>query len=114
MKFRGRLNYVQFIATNRARFGIKFYKLFESLSDYCITFKIYVGRDEIQGSNASASEGIAMEVAQPVLNRGYALCMDNWYSSPQLFLNLLKIYMNAVGTVHKNRRICQRCLLLSS
>ena len=30
--------------------------------------------------------------------------MDNWYSSPQLFLKLLEQDTNVVGTVRKNRK----------
>ncbi|KAK8770142.1 hypothetical protein V5799_013393 [Amblyomma americanum] len=41
MKFRGRLSYVQFNPSKRARFGFKFYKLCESSSGYCLKFSIY-------------------------------------------------------------------------
>lgn len=104
MKFKGRLSFIQFIASKRARFGIKFYKLCESTSGYCIRFKIYVGKDKIQGSDIPATESVVMEVAQPILKKGYTLYMDNFYSSPHLFLTLLKNDTNAVGTVRKNRK----------
>uniref|UniRef100_A0A6G5ABU7 Putative piggybac transposable element-derived n=1 Tax=Rhipicephalus microplus TaxID=6941 RepID=A0A6G5ABU7_RHIMP len=44
MKFRGRLSYVQFNSSKRARFGVKFYKLCESPSGYCLNFSIYTGK----------------------------------------------------------------------
>lgn len=104
MKFKGRLSYIQFNPSKRARFGIKIYKLCESSSGYCMRFKIYVGKDKVQGVDIPASESVVMEVAQPILNKGYTLYMDNWYSSPQLFSVLQNQNTNVVGTVRKNRK----------
>ncbi|KAL3185115.1 hypothetical protein MRX96_030995 [Rhipicephalus microplus] len=44
MKFRGRLSCVRFNPSKRARFGVKFYKLCESSSGYCLNFSIYTGK----------------------------------------------------------------------
>lgn len=49
-------------------------------------------------------------MVQSILSKGYMLYMDNWYSSPQLFLKLLKYDTNAVRTV-KKIKICQKILL---
>ncbi|GFT23426.1 piggyBac transposable element-derived protein 4 [Nephila pilipes] len=43
-----------------------------------------------------------MEMKQPILNKVCTLYIDNWYSSPSLFLKLLKYDTNAFGTVKKN------------
>ncbi|XP_043501587.1 piggyBac transposable element-derived protein 4-like [Polistes fuscatus] len=51
-----------------------------------------------------ATESVVMEVEQPILKKGYTLYMDNFYSSPHLFLTLLKNDTNAVGVVRKNRK----------
>ncbi|CAK9820042.1 PiggyBac transposable element-derived protein 4 [Anthophora quadrimaculata] len=104
MKFRGRLNYVQFIASKRARFGIKFYKLCESTSGYCSRFKIYTGQDKIEGTDIPVSQSIVMELAEPILGEGYTLFLDNWYSSPELFKILNRNNTNVIGTVRKNRK----------
>jgi hypothetical protein len=44
IKFRGRLCYIQFNPRKRARFGIKVYKICESVSAYCLVFSIYTGK----------------------------------------------------------------------
>ena len=44
MKFRRRLGYRQYNPNKRARFGIKFYKICESSSGYCLQFEIYTGK----------------------------------------------------------------------
>ena len=103
MKYKGCLSYKQFNPSKRARFGIKFYKLCESKSGYCCDFKIYTGRDKIN-PNDSASENVVKELAQPVLHKGHTLYLDNWYSSPKLFITLVNSKTNAVGTVRSNRK----------
>nr|CAD7462688.1 unnamed protein product [Timema tahoe] len=36
-----------------------------------------------------ASEAVVMNLSEPLLNKGYAIHTDNWYSSPTLFKLLL-------------------------
>ncbi|KAG8238820.1 hypothetical protein J437_LFUL010534 [Ladona fulva] len=53
----------KFIASKRAQFGIKVYKLCKSSSGYCIRFKIYVGQDKTSVGDVPASESVVMEMA---------------------------------------------------
>lgn len=104
MKFRGRLGYVQFNPSKRARFGIKFYKLCESETGYCSAFKIYTGHEEGRNNEMLASEEIVLNLAAPLLNKGYIIHLDNWYSSPELYQQLIKENTHALGTVKPTRR----------
>lgn len=103
MKFRGRLSYVQFNKSKRARFGIKFYKLCESASGYCSAFDIYTGK-KLLPVGSLASEEIVMELITPYLDKGYICHLDNWYSSPSLYTRLLERNTYAIGTVRPNRK----------
>lgn len=103
MKFKGRMSCKQFNPLKRARFGIKFYKLCESASGYCYNFKIYSGNDKTN-PDYSASETVVMELLKSILNKGHTLYIDNWYSSPKLFLTLVKNGINVLGTVRCNRK----------
>ncbi|KAK2578806.1 hypothetical protein KPH14_012835 [Odynerus spinipes] len=103
MRYKGRLIYKQFNPSKRARFGLKIYKLCEAKTGFCSKFKIYTGEDKTDITD-SASENVVMELAESVVNKGYTLCVDNWYSSPALFLRLLKQKTNVIGTVRKNRK----------
>ena len=89
IKFRGRLSYVQFIPKKRARFGIKFYKLCESKSGYCLAFQIYRGQDK-KNEETPASESVVLGLTEKILGKGYTLYLDSWYSSPKLYLKLWK------------------------
>lgn len=107
MKFKGRLGCVVFVRIKRARYGIKFYKLCESNSGYCLNFKIYTGDngDKSCGANElNVSETVVKELSELIINKGYTLFLDNWYSSPTIFEYLLAHDTNAIGTVRNNRK----------
>ncbi|XP_054274551.1 piggyBac transposable element-derived protein 4-like [Macrosteles quadrilineatus] len=135
IKFRGRLSYIQFNPSKRARFGIKIYKLNDSKTGYCYDFKIYTGKetdihpqeeneenvdDPENGENLEVgenltenaatpeksfllSEKIVLEICADLLDEGRVLYLDNWYSSPKLFLELLNRHTYAVGVVRSDR-----------
>lgn len=98
------MSYKQYNPSKRARFGVKFYKLCESKSGYCIQFKIYTGQDTKKNSNTSASENVTMFMSTPIAGYGHTLFLDNWYSSPNLFQKLQSIKTNIIGTVRFNRK----------
>nr|CAD7397005.1 unnamed protein product [Timema cristinae] len=50
------------------------------------------------------SEAVVMNLSEPLLNQGYAIHTDNWYSSPTLFRLLLDNKTYALGTVRKHRK----------
>ncbi|XP_017756490.1 PREDICTED: piggyBac transposable element-derived protein 4-like [Eufriesea mexicana] len=103
MKYKGRLAYKQFDPSKTARFGLKIYKLCKASTGFCHGFKIYTGQDKID-SNDSAPENVVMELSKSIINKGYTLFLNNWYSSPDLFLKLHKKKTNIIGTLRKNRK----------
>ncbi|KAG8238167.1 hypothetical protein J437_LFUL017675 [Ladona fulva] len=104
MKFRGRLCYIQYNPNKGARFGIKFYKICESFSGYCMQFSIYTGKKQEIPKDVPSSEAVVLELMKLYLRMGYTVAMDSWYSSPDLFQKLAKEKTNALGTVHVNRK----------
>ncbi|KAL6418293.1 hypothetical protein ACFW04_012216 [Cataglyphis niger] len=104
MSCRSRLHYIQFIRTKRARFGIKFYKLCDSQSRYIHNFKIYVGKDKTVTGSASRNVVMNLLKESQLLNKGYCLFIDNWYSSPILYRELYSMKTNVCGTARINRK----------
>jgi len=124
--WKGRLIFRQYIPLKRARFGIKMYLCCESDGDvkgsggYCYRFKVYAGKEdpvnEVQpvleavdaaNPSMSASEKMVLFLIAPLLNKGYHVYTDNWYSSLRLYLYLLEKKTLACGTVRENRGIPQ-------
>ena len=48
-----------------------------------------------------------MKLLSSYLNKGYVIHMDNFYSSPYLFYNLLLLKIHACGTVHPQKGLPQ-------
>jgi hypothetical protein len=88
IKFIGRVCYIQFNRRKSAHFGIKIYKKCESVSGYCLGFSIYTGKkpDQAETQRILSSEVIVIELMEPYLQNGHTVFMDNWYTSPSLFL----------------------------
>lgn len=103
MKFKGRLGCVVFVRIKRARYGIKFYKLCESKSGYCLNFKIYTGQEK-SDDDLNVSETVVRDLSKLIIDQGYTLYLDNWYSAPNVFDYLLQHNTNAIGTVRGNRK----------
>lgn len=105
--WKGRLSFKQFNRNKRARFGIKLYQTCESKTGYSYNIKVYIGK---KGNDSYIDKriGISGQVVKDMLldlgGQGRTLYIDNWYSSPSLFYQLLNEKTNVCGTVRLNRR----------
>ena len=70
---------------------------------------MYIGKtgatpvDKELVKDVGKSGEIVIRLMEPLLNNGYKLFVDNWYSSPNLFQYLLSKNTSACGTTRKNR-----------
>ncbi|XP_047486128.1 piggyBac transposable element-derived protein 4-like [Penaeus chinensis] len=104
--FKGRHQALQYNPSKRARRGLKVYKLCSSdgpEAGYTTAFNIYMGQDRGEFPASMKAVDDLMEKAK-LLDKGYQLYTDNWYSSPTLFHYLQARKTTAVGKVHVNRR----------
>jgi hypothetical protein len=111
--WRGRLSFRQYIPNKPDKFGMKLYILCDSSNGYISLFDCYTGRDydpNPERENHELEEGHSYQVVigllrrASLLNKGYMLFLDNYYSSPILFDNLNNQSTSAVGTVRLNRK----------
>ena len=86
---------------------MKLYKLCVSSTSYVWNFIVYTGMDTIYGQRhpgEQTSSRIVLEVAHDLLDRGYCLYLDNWYTSPKLVDILCTGKTDVVGTMKTNRK----------
>ncbi|CAJ0946553.1 unnamed protein product [Ranitomeya imitator] len=107
--FKGRLQFRQYLASKRARYGIKLYKICESTSGYTLSFRVYQGKDtRIQPPECPPALGVSgkivWDLVHPLLDKGYHLYVDNFYTSIPLFQSLSARATVACGTVRRNQR----------
>ena len=107
MAYKGRLSWVQYIASKRARFGVKFYTLCESETGYIWNSILYTGKGT-QFSAKYADYGVStssvFSLIDALLEKGYCVTLDNFYTSPELLEILIKHKTDAYGTVRSNRK----------
>ncbi|XP_069802761.1 piggyBac transposable element-derived protein 4-like [Dendropsophus ebraccatus] len=114
--FKGRLKFRQYMPNKRARYGMKVYKLCESETGYTQAFRVYEGKDRnIQPpdcpSSLTTTGKIVWDLLHPLLDKGYNLYLDNWYTSVPLFKCLLAKKTVACGTVRKNQKHLPKTLI---
>ena len=75
----------------------------DAATGYILRFSIYTGKD----TNVSISlNGFAYDVKlfENKFNKGYSVFVDNFYTSPNLFLDLFNKVVSRTGTVRTNRK----------
>ena len=90
---------------HHARFGIKVWCVCDATSGYTCTFEVYKGAAEPEDVHGEGvTHNLVMRLLQQadVLYRGHHIGMDNFFSSPKLFMELFAKGMAATGTVRKN------------
>jgi len=103
MAYKGRLDWIQYIATKRARFGLKFYTLCESQTGYIWNSVLYTGKGT-QFNQKYAEYTSVLSLLDQLLGKGYCVTMDNFYTSPELLETLIKNKTDAYTTVRGNRK----------
>ena len=107
MLYKGRLGWIHYIPLKRARFGIKTYMLCESDSGYVWNFVIYTGKGtqfDVEYDNLPVSSRVVMTLMKPLLDKGYCVTVDNYYTSPQLADLLVQHQTDIYGTVKPTRK----------
>ena len=109
--WKGRFLFKQYIPSKRARFRIKFYELCESSSGYLWNFVMHCGKSDhdqlatFAPPSFKLSARIVLHLSKNLLDLGYRIVCDNWFSSKKLaeYLILRKTLM--LGTIRVNRGV---------
>src|SRR5215469_12888690 len=102
--YKGRVIFRQYIPKKRKRFGIKIYKLCDSLG-YTYDMSVYLGKQRQHATaEITATHGTVLQVIRRVEGLGHKVFMDSYFTSPALFDDLFQRKINACGTVRHDRR----------
>ncbi|KAL0810151.1 hypothetical protein ABMA28_010943 [Loxostege sticticalis] len=106
--WKGRFDIRQYIRAKSAKKGIKTFELCESATGYLWSFLVYSGKnssfDTGRYSGLKKSTEVVLTLMKPLLNKGYRLFLDNWFTSPLLCRFLKHNATDCVGTLRPNRQ----------
>lgn len=102
--FRGRLSFRQYLPAKPTKFGIKVWMRASSASGYCHEFQVYTGRDVRGVPEAGLGARVVLDLTHHLYGAHHHVYMDNYFTSPALFQELLLHDVYACGTVRTNRR----------
>lgn len=113
VRFFGRTTLKQYIPNKPDKFGLKFWALCSS-DGYLFDLDIYCGKNAKEGEGKLSSCALGSRVVLQMVSNlllvtnirkldQYHLYMDNYFTSPDLFVHLKRIGLKATGTLRKNR-----------
>jgi len=104
VKFKGRVIFKQYIPKKHKHFGIKMYKLCDA-NNYTYDMDAYLGKDgQRVAQQLTATHATVTNLTRRVEGVGHKLYMDNFFSSPDLYDDLIQKKIYCCGTVRLNRR----------
>jgi len=109
--FRGRIIFRQYIPNKAAKYGIKLYKLCDSVG-YTYDLSVYSGKNlNNVDTNIPYAGKVVMSLLENYLNEGRTLIVDNFYTSIHIAHVLLDHNTHIVGTLRKNVKNCPKDIM---
>ncbi len=111
IKFKGRLSFKQYMKAKPTKWGIKVCVLSDTTNGYVCRFQVYTGKNSIIGSSTN-EHGLCtssvLSLMDGLEHKAHKLFLDNYYTSPVLFLTLYDKNVQACGTARCNRKYYPR------
>ena len=87
------------------KWGIKVFVLADATNGYIHRLQVYTGKNsDLSSSDLGLCSQVVLELMHDIEHKSHKLYMDNYYTSPRLFLDLYRKKVNACGTARTNRR----------
>jgi hypothetical protein len=100
--YKGRVVFRQYIPKKHKRFGIRTYKLCDSVSYTYMS--VYLGKQRQHATaQITATHRTVLQVIWRVEGMGHKTFMGNYFTSPALFGYLFQLKTNVCGTVRHDR-----------
>ena len=86
------------------KWGIKVFTLSDATNGYIYRLQIYCEKSLDASTEVGLCSKVVLNLTTGMESNGHKLYMDNYYTSPQLFMTLYNKGINACGTARVNRK----------
>ena len=98
---KGRYSFRQYIRDKPTKWGMKLWVLADSSTGY--DFDVYLGKNTASSGFGLAYD-VVMNLVKSIVNQGYYLLVDIFYTSVQLLRDWICKSVRACGTIIANRK----------
>ena len=102
IRFKGRHSMKVYVKNKPVKWGFKTYALCDSSNHYNYAFEMYCGQVDVVSEHGLTYD-VVMRLFSALLNQGYCLYTDNYYTSNVLATTSLANSSHLTGTVRSNR-----------
>ena len=102
IKYKGRSLPKQYMPMKPIKCGFKVWCRCDAHNGFICCFQVYLGATDSAEKNLGVR--VTMDVARDIFGKGYHVYCDNFFTCPQLAIQLLKEKTYCIGTVKNNRR----------
>jgi len=104
VKSKGRFSIRMFAKDKPVKFGFKLWVVADSINSYTYDFNVCCGKCGTVVSENGLAYDVVFDLVSSLLDQGYELYFDNYYTSLQLVSDLLNRKTYVCGTAAENRR----------
>lgn len=106
--YKGRLSFKQYMPAKPTRFGIKVWERADPHNGYVCQFQVYTGKSRNAEGQRVSEQGLGARVVkdltESIQGQFAEVYMDNFFSSPGLFSDLLESDIYSTGTCRPQRK----------
>ena len=102
IKYKGRSSLKQYMPMKPVKRGIKVWARADSTNGYISRFQVYTGKEN--SSETGLGNRVVKDLTSDIHHKNHQVFCDNFFSSFQLFSDLLQKGIYACGTIRSNRR----------
>ena len=82
---------------------MKAWVLADASNGYVYNWKLYTGKDTSSTSGKGLCHRVVLELVQDLVGNEHTIYIDNFYTSPSHFTDLIQLGFKACGTLNPNR-----------